>query len=98
MYLHLLFEMGGCEFGDFLVFASLSKIGSLGEGVYKVSVGIHACLFGRFDEGVKDGAGLGPHGGVGKEKVLLPITNGFMLRSARLFVNSSRPSLVPFIR
>ena len=62
--------MGRCEFGNFIVFASLSKIGGLGEGAYKVSVGVHACLFGCFDEGVKDGAGLGPLGGVGKEKVL----------------------------
>lgn len=76
--------MGGCEFGDFLVFASLSKIGGLGEGVYKVCVGIHACLFGSFDVEVKDGAGLGPLGGVGKRKFFLPITNGFMLCSAFL--------------
>lgn len=83
--------MGRCEFGNFIVFASLSKIGGLGEGVYKVSVGVHACLFCCFDEGVKDGAGLGPLGGgvLAKRKFFLPITNGFMLRSARLFVNSS---------
>ena len=62
--------MGGREFGDFLVFANLSKIGGLGEGVYKVGVGVHACFFVSFDERVKDGAGLGPLGGVGKEKVL----------------------------
>ena len=65
------------------LFQKKEQIAVRGEGV----------VLRRFHDAVNHGAGLCATRRIGEQEALRPITNGFTLRSARLLLISSRPSI-----